>query len=239
MKMFGRILTPVAGLFVLATVAVAPAFAHSNYELSDPEAGATVDAAPQTVTAWFSGELGEGSTLTVWDAAGTQVDNGDGGIDTTDADHKTMTVTLQSDLGEGIYTVQYHSVSTDGAIIDGLVRFGVGVEVPADMAQEVEEAHHDEEGAAEGEGEATDEAEGETHEDGEAHEEGDEHEAESEAGMTEDEGGAEMGGGGPGELPNTGDGSAEMPMLPLLAGALLLGGGVLLRSHHSSIDARS
>jgi copper resistance protein C len=220
-----RFVTVLAGLFLLVALAVTPIFAHSRYERSDPEAGATVDAAPAEVKVWFAAELAEGSWLRVEDASGNRVDTGDGTIDTDDPERKTMTVALQNGLGQGIHTVTYHSVSADGAILEGAFRFGVGVPVPADQAQ-VDAVELDEQGnpiAEHDEGEEAEQGEG----DEAAHQEGDEHDAAEHAGEMADQ--AE-GGKGPVALPAAGDDPTPSLLLPLLAGVALLVGGISLRS---------
>jgi methionine-rich copper-binding protein CopC len=225
MSIFTRFVTMLAGLSLLVALAVTPVFAHSRYERSEPEAGATVDAAPAEVKVWFANELAEGSWLRAEDASGNRVDTGDGGIDTSDPDRKTMTVALGGDMGAGIYTVKYHSVSADGAILEGAFRFGVGVPVPADQAR-VEEVEMDEQGqpmAEHQEGEEAEAGEGS----GAAHQEGDAPEAAEHVGDMEEQG---AGGAGPGKLPAAGDDPTPSLLIPLLAAAALLAGGISLRS---------
>lgn len=85
--------------------------------------------APAQVTAWFSEELITGqSTLQVFDAAGRQVDKGEGGVDLNDPDHASMIVKLPA-LPDGAYMVRWQVVLEDGDTTDGEFTFSVG-EVP-------------------------------------------------------------------------------------------------------------
>src|SRR5436305_15228612 len=84
------------------------ASAHAKLVSSDPAAGAKLTAAPAKVTLVFSEEISakaDESNVTVTDEQGNQV--GKGGLDNTDLDHKTQTVTLKAGLGDGIYTVKW------------------------------------------------------------------------------------------------------------------------------------
>lgn len=102
--------------------------AHSNMVKSEPEDGQILSESPAQVRAWFSEELEtQTSNLRVIDSSGNQVDNGDGGADLDDLEHKTLLVSLPSSLLNGTYTVQWTSVSAeDGDAKNGEFVFIVG-----------------------------------------------------------------------------------------------------------------
>jgi copper transport protein len=132
-----RMLAVVAGVAVLAALTILPALAHAHYASSDPAAGATVTAAPKQVKVVFDEEPSPSkSTIMVVDATGARADAGDGKVDQSDPDRKTMVVSLKSGLGNGVYTVKYHTVTEDdGGIVDGQFSFGVNAPVPAGQAK--------------------------------------------------------------------------------------------------------
>ncbi len=114
-------------LLALLSITSRGVLAHAELVSSTPEAGATLDAAPATITAVFSQRLGpDGSTLSVVDATGARVDAGDARIDPGDARGRTMIVSLRSGLGAGVYTVNWTALSAaDGHTSEGSFRFTV------------------------------------------------------------------------------------------------------------------
>lgn len=104
-----------------------PAVAHEPEVLdSNPAAGAVLDQPPPQIVIHFNEELAtQKSRLIVLDAAGRQVDNGDGGVDLYDADHATLVATLPP-LADGRYTVQWAVVLLDGDESHGAFDFTVG-----------------------------------------------------------------------------------------------------------------
>jgi LPXTG-motif cell wall-anchored protein len=103
--------------------------AHAHLKSSNPAAGSTISAAPSVVTASFDNHdplVAEGSALVVTNAAGERVDNGDLALDKSDAERKTLTVSLKSGLGDGVYTVKWTAVSQgDGSTESGEFKFTV------------------------------------------------------------------------------------------------------------------
>lgn len=106
----------------------AGAAAHALLVKSEPADGAVLSQPPERITAWFSQELDTGSSsIRLLDAAGRQVDNGDGGVDLNDPNHTSMFVTLPSTLPDGRYTVHWTVVSmVDGDATDGEFQITVG-----------------------------------------------------------------------------------------------------------------
>jgi methionine-rich copper-binding protein CopC len=102
--------------------------AHAVMVQSDPESGEVREQAPEQVVAWFSQEVDARlSTMQVFDAEGRQVDEGDGGVDLNDPDHKSMTVSLPEALPDSVYTVRWAAVSAaDDDTTEGEFAFVVG-----------------------------------------------------------------------------------------------------------------
>jgi methionine-rich copper-binding protein CopC len=102
------------------------ALAHADYVSSDPPADGTVTTAPERVVIVFSQELKpEGNTIRVTDARGNQVDRGDTALDRTDPNRKTLVVSLNPGLSDGLYTVNWKNASTDGHSETGRFRFQI------------------------------------------------------------------------------------------------------------------
>ena len=107
---------------MLLAAAVPPAFAHALLRKAIPAVGATVHAAPTTVTLTFSeGVEPSFSTISVVDAKGARVDTG--------APHngvikKILIVGLQP-LAAGTYTVEWHATSVDTHKTEGKFTFTV------------------------------------------------------------------------------------------------------------------
>lgn len=90
------------------------ALAHAKLVSSDPAAGAKLTAAPSKITLVFSEEISDKATdsnFTVTDGQGVVVGNGQ--LDTTDLDHKTLSGTLKAGAGDGVYTVKWSAVTPD------------------------------------------------------------------------------------------------------------------------------
>ena len=115
----------VAVLLSMALFSIASA--HAKLVSSNPAAGAKLDKAPAKVTLVFSEEISakpDESNVTVTDEQGNEI--GKGGLDNSDLDHKTQTVTLKAGLGDGIYTVKWFAVTPDDdGHSNGSFSFGV------------------------------------------------------------------------------------------------------------------
>src|SRR6187397_2439712 len=95
----------VAGLLVLVAggIAATHAYAHSRPLRFDPAPGAILQAAPASVTGFFSSDIRRDpnwSFIQVTDAQGQRVDTGETALST---DRLQMTATLKSGLGPGAY----------------------------------------------------------------------------------------------------------------------------------------
>ena len=103
-------------------------FAHSDLVNMSPAIGDVWDYPPALVTLLFDEELSSNdSTVQIFNKAGVQVDNGDGGVDLNDIEHKTLRVTLPQELEKGAYTVRWTAVSAeDGDETNGAYAFGIG-----------------------------------------------------------------------------------------------------------------
>ena len=107
--------------------------AHSDYDRSIPSAGEVVSESPQQVQVWFTQELfrREGqNVLEVYGPDDQRADQDDAAID--DDDRKLMSVSLQSDLPNGVYTVRWRTLSADdGDEADGEFQFTIQSDEPA------------------------------------------------------------------------------------------------------------
>ena len=124
--MNGRaLLRSVTILSLLAPVAMAPAPAdpHAVLVRSIPAARAVLSHPPDRVQLWFSERLEPAfSTVTVWSAAGAQVDRRDASVGQDDP--KRLSVTLPA-LEPGTYTVRSRILSVDGHIVEATFPFTV------------------------------------------------------------------------------------------------------------------
>jgi LPXTG-motif cell wall-anchored protein len=137
------------GLVIVLGLALSLAFltnalAHAKLASSDPAAGAKLTSAPAKVTLVFDEEISEKeseSFFKVTNASGASV--GTGKLDTTDLDHKTLSGTRQTGLGDGIYTVAWEAITPDdNGHSEGSFTFGVNVDPGA---QPTAVPEHDEE----------------------------------------------------------------------------------------------
>lgn len=106
--------------------------AHADYDDAVPAAGEVVSQAPQQVQVWFTQELfrREGqNSLEVYGPDDQKVDQDDAAID--DDNRKLMTVSLQSDLPNGVYTVRWRTLSADdGDDTEGEFQFTIQADEP-------------------------------------------------------------------------------------------------------------
>ncbi len=106
--------------------------AHADYDRSVPSADEVVSQAPQQVQVWFTQELfrREGqNSLEVYGPDDQRVDQDDAAID--DDDRTLMTVSLQSALADGVYTVRWRTLSADdGDEAEGEFQFTIQADEP-------------------------------------------------------------------------------------------------------------
>lgn len=131
----------VAGLAVaLATVSVASA--HAEPESANPPIGGTVTEVPTEVAVVFTQDVvrqGQDSSITVIDAAGANVTSAPSEVD--DLDRTIIRVGLQPNLPNGVYTVQWQTVSAaDGDTASGSFVFTVDAVPATATADETPEA---------------------------------------------------------------------------------------------------
>ena len=98
-------------------------WAHAFPDHSEPRVGSAVKTPPAQVKMWFDSELEPlFSTIEVFDAHQTKVDQDDGRVDPND--HTLLEVTL-SPLTPGTYTVSWRVVAHDGHPSEGRFPFTV------------------------------------------------------------------------------------------------------------------
>ena len=108
-------------LLVLAAVPLAGA--HAVLVKSAPASRALLGHPPDRVQLWFNEQLEPAfSGMSVWSAAGTQVDNHDATVGPDD--DKRLSVTVKP-LAAGPYTVRFRVLSVDGHVVESTLSFTV------------------------------------------------------------------------------------------------------------------
>lgn len=135
MKWFGSLMC--AALFLCLWVTAVSAHTVTLTQ-SSPAANAVLDAAPDTVRAFFDEELLiDASTIEIFNSAGDRVDSGDGGVDLNDPDHASLIVAMPA-IADGIYTVHWQVTVLDGDASAGSFNFTVGQPAPGEKPFEPE-----------------------------------------------------------------------------------------------------
>jgi copper transport protein len=118
-----RTLAAAAAAIALLVTVANPAGAHATVSSSTPGDHEHVATAPKLVSIQFSEPVSiKLGGLTVIDAKGNRVDNGDNSQPTSDR----LESTLKPNLGDGTYVANYAIISADGHAVRGSVIFGVG-----------------------------------------------------------------------------------------------------------------
>jgi copper resistance protein C len=120
-----RLRASIGFLAVALAVMVTPELgdAHAVLVRSNPASRSTLSHPAGRVDLWFSEALEPAfSTVSVWSAAGAQVDRRDGAVSL--ADPKRLSVTLGA-LGPGAYTVRFRVLSVDGHVVEASFSFRV------------------------------------------------------------------------------------------------------------------
>jgi copper transport protein len=114
-------------LVVVAALLTAPAAAsgHATLEGSAPQRGETAKEQPEAVVLRFSEPVeGNFGAVRVYDAEGSQVDEGD--VFHPGGEGSELAVRLDPGLPRGSYTATYRVVSADGHIVSGGYVFSIG-----------------------------------------------------------------------------------------------------------------
>lgn len=122
-RALGRLLVVLAAAAYAVLLSTSPAQAHATLIGTDPEEGAVLDQAPETITFTFD----EAVTLppagvTVYDAKGKEVTS----EATASGTEMQVALAEASSLGDGTYVVAWRAVSADGHPISGSLTFAVG-----------------------------------------------------------------------------------------------------------------
>lgn len=103
----------------------AAADAHTNLERTLPENGIIQNTTPETVELWFEDPVNVHSeSVKVTNQEGRGVFQGNPFSDPADARH--VILNIEEKLSPGVYTVQYHFITSDGYVIKGQYKFEVG-----------------------------------------------------------------------------------------------------------------
>ena len=114
MQRIERLVTMFLFGFILIGFTPQTASAHALYQRSTPAKDAVIAHAPAQVDIWFEEELfrhAGDNVIEVYGPRNKRVDNNDTALDDDDRTH--LTVTLQNDLPDGVYTVRWRNVSAD------------------------------------------------------------------------------------------------------------------------------
>ncbi|MEX2220860.1 MAG: copper resistance CopC family protein [Candidatus Rokuibacteriota bacterium] len=119
-----RWLRPAVAVALLAgPLSTAPVGAHASLVRSAPAHRAVLGQMPERVQLWFNERLEPAySTVSVWTAAGAQVDARDVAVGPDDPRRLSVTVPTRE---PGLYTVKYRVLSVDGHIVDSRFSFTV------------------------------------------------------------------------------------------------------------------
>jgi hypothetical protein len=118
-----RLRALLAGLLVALLAAPPAAWAHAVLVRSAPAARASLARPPERVDLWFNERLEPAySKVSVWDAAGRQVDGADGAVDPAEPTRLSVSV---PGLTAGAYTVKFRVLSVDGHVVDSTFSFTV------------------------------------------------------------------------------------------------------------------
>lgn len=129
MKLFlyKRVLLAAAACSLLLMLAPASAFAHAYVVSSNPAANEALDTSPVEFVIDFNEPLEQGfHELAIIGPSGDNVADREARID-PDTPYR-LTVTLQPNLPEGLYTAKWKVVSGDGHAISGTIPFQIGRE---------------------------------------------------------------------------------------------------------------
>lgn len=122
-----RIALALALAVALSLALFGTAAAHAKLVSSTPAAGTKLTAAPAKITIVLSEEVSEKETdsyFVVTNEQGTEA--GRGKLDNADIDHKTLSGTLNSGAGDGVYTVTWYALTPDdNGKSSGSFTFGV------------------------------------------------------------------------------------------------------------------
>lgn len=100
-----------------------PVGAHASLVRSVPAHRAVLGRMPDRVQLWFNERLEPAySTVSVWNAAGAQVDARD--VTVGPDDPRRLSVTVEA-RAPGLYTVKYRVLSVDGHIVDNRFTFTI------------------------------------------------------------------------------------------------------------------
>ena len=122
-----RIILALAFALTLSLALSGTASAHAKLVSSTPAAGANLTAAPAKITIVLSEEVSEKETDSYFVVTNEQgAEAGRGKLDNADIDHKTLSGTLNSGAGDGVYTVTWYALTPDdNGKSSGSFTFGV------------------------------------------------------------------------------------------------------------------
>ncbi|MGG4469580.1 copper resistance protein CopC [Paenibacillus alvei] len=107
---------------LLFMINVSNASAHAYIVNSNPSENESLDEAPKKASIEYNEKIQSGfAVFNVTNSAGEKVDKGN-----VEVNNKTLSVDLQENLKDDVYTMEWRVVSADGHSISGLVPFSIG-----------------------------------------------------------------------------------------------------------------
>lgn len=120
------------GIITLLVFGTNSVLAHANLARSSPPANASLDETPAEIRLWFTESLEpDFSRFTLRDSNGAVVDTPPSQVDAAD---RTQMVMQPGTLADGLYTVSWRVLSTDGHSTEGSFSFGIRVAVTSSSA---------------------------------------------------------------------------------------------------------
>lgn len=144
-----KILLSVA--FLITLFFATTAFAHTELSTTNPEDGSELTETIDAVTLTYSGQIEEGSVFEVITESGEEIS-----ITGFTIEDGVLTGQLEQPLENGMYTVNWNSISEDGHPLNGTFNFSINAPVEEVVAEE-EVATEEEEEPVAAEQEETDE----------------------------------------------------------------------------------
>ena len=123
-SMLGRATLVGIALLVVVSLFTMPAAGHAYLSESNPQNGAALDTAPETVELSYAGDGIELADVTVHGPNGSEIS----GDTTIDSDDRQLVSVPIENAGDGMYTVQWEVLADDGHTTSGTFFFTVGEE---------------------------------------------------------------------------------------------------------------
>lgn len=120
--------------FLITLFLATTAFAHTELSTTNPEDGAELTETIDAITLTYSGQIEEGSVFDVITESGEEVS-----VTEFTIEDGVLTGQLEQPLENGMYTVNWNSISEDGHPLNGTFTFSINAPVEEVATEEEEE----------------------------------------------------------------------------------------------------